>query len=260
MSKKAFLRDWLFCLTASCVLFGCQSAPSDSSVNPNPEGSAQEALPVVATAVTSTPAKQIKKTFNSTFDTNIDEDVFMTLDQATYLEVLPPYSTQETLDPTDLLSLQPLWPTTGRITSLFGKRTLMRKTRMHTGMDIAGPRGTKVHAVAEGQIVFAGRKKGYGNTVIIAHDAVHQTLYAHLDKISVREGQFVQQSQNIGFMGRTGRSTGSHLHFEVRVSGIARNPINFLPKGTTGKIIVGQQVPSLSEQRAYYSQRVLTNR
>ena len=111
-----------------------------------------------------------------------------------------------------------IWPTSGTLTSLFGFRKLGRKTRMHTGIDIAAAKGTPIMAAADGQILFAGTKRGYGYAVIIAHDNAHETLYAHMSKISVKLGQFVTKNELVGLVGKTGRVTGANLHFETRIN------------------------------------------
>lgn len=149
--------------------------------------------------------------------------------------------------------LQIIWPTTGKFSSLFGSRKLGRVRRMHTGIDISAAVGTPIHAAADGQVLFSGRKAGYGYAVILAHDSLHETLYGHMSKIAVRNGQFVQRNQIIGFVGKTGRVTGANLHFETRINGIAYNPIFFLPSGQFGKMKVGMKTPSYSEQLEYYN-------
>ncbi len=99
---------------------------------------------------------------------------------------------------------------------------------MHSGIDFKGEHGTPILAAAGGRVVFAGRKGGYGNTVEVRHGGGLMTRYAHLSRIAVRPGAKVQQGQQLGGMGSTGRSTGTHLHFEVRLNGRAINPRPFL--------------------------------
>jgi murein DD-endopeptidase MepM/ murein hydrolase activator NlpD len=111
-----------------------------------------------------------------------------------------------------------------RFTSPFGSRW----GRMHAGVDLAAPRGTPIYGTAEGVVVAAGRESGYGNVVRIRHEFGFETVYAHLSKIKVREGQQVSRGVQIGDMGSTGRSTGSHLHYEVRVNGQPVNPMTYL--------------------------------
>ncbi|MES2615628.1 MAG: M23 family metallopeptidase [Bdellovibrionota bacterium] len=145
-----------------------------------------------------------------------------------------------------------IWPTSGTLTSLFGMRSLARKTRMHTGIDIGAAKGTPITSAADGQVLFAGVKRGYGYAVILGHDNAHETLYGHMSKISVRVGQFVTRNKLIGLVGKTGRVTGANLHFETRINGIAYNPLEFLPPNHSGKVRVGMKTPSYAEQLDYY--------
>ena len=100
--------------------------------------------------------------------------------------------------------------------------------RMHAGVDIRGPIGTPVYATADGYVGRAQRAGGYGNLVELDHGKGLQTRYGHLSKILVNPGDQVRRGQLIGLMGSTGRSTGSHLHYEVRMDGGAVNPLPFL--------------------------------
>ncbi|MEZ5737701.1 MAG: M23 family metallopeptidase [Novosphingobium sp.] len=117
-----------------------------------------------------------------------------------------------------------------RLSSGFGYRSdpLAGTQRMHAGIDIPGPPGTPVHASGGGVISFAGRAEGYGNMIEIDHGGGLRTRYAHLSQILVRPGMPIGPQQTIALMGSTGRSTGSHLHFEVRTNGRARDPLAYL--------------------------------
>ncbi len=120
-----------------------------------------------------------------------------------------------------------IWPVKGTITSRFG----IRGHRRHDGIDIAAPEGTPIVAAAAGKVLFAGNQgTGYGNLVIIHHEGDMITVYAHCSQILVAEGQRVRQGQEIATVGSTGRSTGPHLHFEIRKRTKPRNPLFFLPK------------------------------
>jgi len=114
------------------------------------------------------------------------------------------------------------WPISrgGQITSRFGPRS----GGYHAGVDIAAPQGTPVVASDNGIVTFSGWYGGYGKCVIISHGS-SSTLYGHLSQITAKEGQAVQQGQTIGLVGSTGRSTGPHLHFEVREGGSPKNPL-----------------------------------
>jgi murein DD-endopeptidase MepM/ murein hydrolase activator NlpD len=120
------------------------------------------------------------------------------------------------------------WPVKGTISSRFGSRYLRGRGRhFHEGIDIAARKGTPVKSARSGHVVYATNKiSGYGNMVIVQHADSFSTVYAHLTKILVKKGQFVSRSQLVGTVGRTGRSTGHHLHFEVRSS---RRPIDPMP-------------------------------
>jgi murein DD-endopeptidase MepM/ murein hydrolase activator NlpD len=122
------------------------------------------------------------------------------------------------------------WPASGTVNSEYGMRVHPQfNTKLkHTGIDIAAPIGTPVITVAPGEVLFAGWLRGYGQVIIIDHGGNLTTVYAHLSRMDVREGQDVFQGQVIGGVGSTGVSTGSHLHFEVRVGGDARNPRDYL--------------------------------
>jgi murein DD-endopeptidase MepM/ murein hydrolase activator NlpD len=116
------------------------------------------------------------------------------------------------------------------ITSGFGYRDdpFNGRAAMHSGIDFKGAIGSPIFAAAEGRVTFAGRKGGYGNTVEVTHANGMLTRYAHLSRIDVRPGQLVAAGATLGGLGSTGRSTGPHLHFEVRVNDRAVNPRPFL--------------------------------
>jgi murein DD-endopeptidase MepM/ murein hydrolase activator NlpD len=116
------------------------------------------------------------------------------------------------------------------ITSGFGYRhdPFNGSAAMHSGIDFKGAIGSPIFAAAEGRVTFAGRKGGYGNTVEVTHANGMLTRYAHLSRIDVRPGQLVAAGATLGGLGSTGRSTGPHLHFEVRVNDRAVNPRPFL--------------------------------
>ena len=125
-----------------------------------------------------------------------------------------------------------IWPTDGNLTSDFGNRSVAVGSSNHKGIDIAGPVGTDVWAADGGTVIYAQywSGSGYGNIVMIEHDNGDITYYAHLDSISVQEGDEVAQGDIIGAMGATGNVSGSHLHFEVRPGGgEPANPLNYLP-------------------------------
>ncbi len=113
---------------------------------------------------------------------------------------------------------------TFRYTSGYG----VRWGRMHKGQDLAGPTGTPIYATADGVVTHAKWLSGYGRLIKIQHEFGIETRYAHLSKISVKNGQRVSRGERIGDMGNSGRSTGTHLHYEIRVGGKAINPMTYI--------------------------------
>jgi murein DD-endopeptidase MepM/ murein hydrolase activator NlpD len=122
---------------------------------------------------------------------------------------------------------------TARQTSGYGVRLdpFTRRPAYHSGLDFAGPHATPIYATGPGVVSFAGRRSGYGNVVEIDHGRGLKTRYAHLSGFAVTPGQRVGVGQRIAAMGSTGRSTGTHLHYEVWVNGRAQNPARFLKAG-----------------------------
>ncbi len=120
-----------------------------------------------------------------------------------------------------------------RATSGFGYRRdpINGGRRLHAGTDFAGSRGTPIVAGGAGTVIFAGRQSGYGLMVEIQHSHGYTTRYAHLNRIRVSEGERVSRGERIGDMGNTGRSTGTHLHYEVRRNGNPVNPMTFITAG-----------------------------
>lgn len=118
-------------------------------------------------------------------------------------------------------------PVSGMLTSRFGERSSIRSS-VHSGLDIAAPTGTPVKAAASGTVTFSGYKGSYGWLMVISHGNGVDTYYGHCSKLYLSAGAKVQQGQTIAAVGSTGNSTGSHLHLEVRVNGIAYNPQNFV--------------------------------
>jgi murein DD-endopeptidase MepM/ murein hydrolase activator NlpD len=129
------------------------------------------------------------------------------------------------------------WPAPGRITSRYGYRfSPMRSDdgeepenrEFHPGLDIADAFGTPIHATADGVVARARRSGGYGNLVMLKHDLGYATAYGHASRLFVREGDRVKRGQVIAAMGSTGRSTGSHVHYEIWFNGKTVNPAKFL--------------------------------
>ena len=118
-----------------------------------------------------------------------------------------------------------LWPVAGIISSPFGYRW----GRLHTGIDIAAQYGREVSAMSDGTVLFAGRKGTYGNLVIIGHEGGLSSYYGHLSRIEVEHGMEVVKGEAVGRTGASGKSTGPHLHFEVRQNSAPINPRRILP-------------------------------
>ena len=136
------------------------------------------------------------------------------------------------LDPTDASNMPDMWPILGPINSGFGEREDpilgVGNGEFHKGVDIGSPDGTPVHAPAAGRVTKAGMGNGYGREIEIDHGNGIVTVYGHLQGWNVTEGESVVKGQVIGFVGHSGRTTGSHLHYEVQVRGNAVNPHKYL--------------------------------
>ena len=124
------------------------------------------------------------------------------------------------------LGISLIRPVSGTVTSRFGSRW----GSTHKGIDIGAPKGTPIKAAAGGTVTVAqyGYSGGYGNYVIISHGNGIQTVYGHCNTLNVKVGQKVSQGEQIATVGNTGRSTGNHLHLEIRINGVAQNPQNYL--------------------------------
>ncbi|WP_457554215.1 peptidoglycan DD-metalloendopeptidase family protein [Desulfobacula sp.] len=131
----------------------------------------------------------------------------------------------------NLLACTPsIRPVKGWITSKFGYRSspFTGQKEFHPGIDISNKSGTKIFATANGKISYAGRKMYFGNFVVIDHGHGRVTRYGHLKKLLVKRGQKVKRGDVIALMGNTGKSTGPHVHYEVRINGTPVNPLNFI--------------------------------
>ena len=128
-----------------------------------------------------------------------------------------------------------IWPVAGELTDGFGGRSNPfggGSFEFHTGQDIATLWGTPVMAAANGRVIFAGWQNGYGQIVIIDHGGGLTTRYGHLSHVDVLEGQKIGRGETLGRVGSTGRSTGPHLHYEVRINDEPVNPRQYLPHNT----------------------------
>ncbi len=131
----------------------------------------------------------------------------------------------------------------GRLTSSYGMRThpVLGRRKQHHGIDMAAPTGTPVYATADGIINRAERFGSYGLVVFIDHGSDLETRYAHLSQLSVGGGERVRKGDLVGYVGSTGRSTGPHLHYEVRVAGLAVDPVPYMKEGEARSLIAQEQ-------------------
>ena len=178
---------------------------------------------------------------DSTFS-NIDSDLFMSynnilnkyqhvankvnFDFTTHKKVFDYFQLKKDLD----RYTPSIYPAFGRISDYFGWRVhpFLHRRMFHHGIDIANDKGTPIYATADGVVKITKRLKNFGKFVSINHKYGYQTNYGHLSKIVVRKGQKVKRGQIIGYMGNTGRSTGTHLHYEVKRYNRYRNPIKYI--------------------------------
>jgi murein DD-endopeptidase MepM/ murein hydrolase activator NlpD len=125
-----------------------------------------------------------------------------------------------------------IWPCRGRLISAFGMRKIPYSSgyQFHTGVDIIGSHGSAIWATADGEVTFTGYRGSYGNMVIVDHGYDYETYYAHLTGFAVSVGDYVEKGQTIGYMGASGRTTGTHLHYEVHFRGSPVNPNNYMKK------------------------------
>lgn len=132
----------------------------------------------------------------------------------------------------NLANAPSLWPVLGRVTSSFGERVdpigAEVRGEFHRGIDIAAPSGTAIHATGEAVVASAGWGSGYGREVVLNHGHGITTLYAHMSSIAVMPGETVSRGQVIGYVGVSGRSTGAHLHYEVRIRNTPVNPHRYM--------------------------------
>jgi len=151
------------------------------------------------------------------------------------------------LDGSDADFVPTLWPVTGRITSSFGEREDPvlgnGDGEFHAGIDIAGDLGEPIHATADGVVVSAGVVNGYGRMVKIDHGHGLETWYGHMSGFAVTAGQQVVRGEVIGYIGHSGRTTGNHVHYEVRIHNVAVNPHRFL-RTTLAQLTTAQTAPA----------------
>jgi murein DD-endopeptidase MepM/ murein hydrolase activator NlpD len=152
-----------------------------------------------------------------------------------------------TTDWASIIGAPALWPVMGPITSSFGQREdpFNGEGAFHSGIDISAGFGTPVHAAADGEVQTASMESGYGREVIIDHGNGIETLYGHLSGFAVTAGQQVREGQIIGYVGMSGRSTGPHLHYEVRINNTPVNPHRYL-RETPGQLASADAISGLA--------------
>jgi len=202
---------------------GISALSSNDRINPEFNASRREPVEVQPPATNASPQVLAAAPVGS----SNYEPLVQSLMGQTVSPALPSLSADPYL-PKDRTVAGYIWPAQGVLTSGYG----WRWGRMHKGIDIAAPIGTPIVAAAPGVVITAGwNSGGYGYLVEVQHDDGSITLYAHNDRILVREGQYVEQGQQLSEMGSTGYSTGPHLHFEIHPSGDgAVNPMAYLPQ------------------------------
>jgi len=215
------------------------SSDSDDDSSPSTPAQSQASAPIVPTAPATPTAVN-----DSPLDPEDPEDVLLRrdyeeLDQHfTLLNQESLFVETELQDLYELLGDQKAFlsalptrkPAEGYFSSGFGIRRspFGGKVKMHEGVDIANRLGTAIHVPADGVVVFAAVKAGYGQTVVVDHGYGLETLYGHAKKLLVTKGQHVRRGDTIAQMGNTGRSTGPHVHYEVRINGWPVNPISYI--------------------------------
>lgn len=211
------------CMIALAVAFGITVVqPASSEMTGMNTAYATEALPAPAS-----PAPASKKELLSTTELMIEQLVLQINQQDDNIPDQKP--SKVAVGKSFIAALPNIRPITGLISSDFGMREhpILKRILFHAGTDFSAPVGTKVLATADGTVAFSGFDKGYGKTVTINHPNGYQTVYAHLSKTVIRQGQHVNRGDVIAFSGNTGLSTGPHLHYEVHKDNIQVNPTTY---------------------------------
>lgn len=156
-----------------------------------------------------------------------DDNEKASLQEASFKEISAFLDRQRSI----LAATPSIWPVKGWITSGFGKRAspLTGEPGYHYGVDIANEVGSPIRVTADGIVTYAGWETGYGRVVVVEHGYGYSTRYGHCSRIEVSVGQSVRRGDILSYMGSTGRSTGSHCHYEVRIHGVPVDPEKYLP-------------------------------
>jgi len=198
-----------------------------SSAKPQATASAAAAAPTPVTmAQTDQPSQQQIKSSIDQFYVLRTEALSGRISRALEGGLSPSFSG----DWTELADAPSMWPIEGRVASSFGEREdpINGEGAFHSGLDIDAPWGTPVRAAADGNVSDASMGAGYGREVVLNHGHGVETVYGHLSSVAVVPGQHVGRGQVIGYVGQSGRATGPHLHYEVRVHNVPVNPHKYL--------------------------------
>jgi murein DD-endopeptidase MepM/ murein hydrolase activator NlpD len=198
-----------------------------SSAKPQVTASAAAAAPTPVTmAQTDQPSQQQIKSSIDQFNVLRTEALSGRISRALESGLSPSFSG----DWTELADAPSMWPIEGRVASSFGEREdpINGEGAFHSGLDIDAPWGTPVRAAADGSVSDASMGAGYGREVVLNHGHEVETVYGHLSSVAVVPGQHVDRGQVIGYVGQSGRATGPHLHYEVRVHNVPVNPHKYL--------------------------------
>jgi len=198
-----------------------------SANKPQPTASAAAAAPTpVSLAQTDQPSQQQIKSSIDQFNVLRNEALSGRISRALESGLSPSFSG----DWTELADAPSMWPIEGRLASSFGEREdpINGEGAFHSGLDIDAPWGTPVRAAADGAVSDASMGAGYGREVVLNHGHEVETVYGHLSSVAVVPGQHVARGQVIGYVGQSGRATGPHLHYEVRVHNVPVNPHKYL--------------------------------
>jgi len=209
------------------ALYGLRQNRLGTATKASASASAAAAAPTPASlAQTDDPSQQQIKSSIDQFVVLRSEALSGRISRALESGLSPDFSG----DWTALADAPSMWPIEGRVGSSFGEREdpINGEGAFHSGLDLDAPFGTPVRASADGRVLDAAMRPGYGREIVLSHGHDVETVYGHLSAMSVMPGQHVTRGQVIGYVGQSGRATGPHLHYEVRVHNVPVNPHKYL--------------------------------
>ena len=209
------------------ALYGLRQNRLGTATKASASASAAAAAPTPASlAQTDDPSQQQIKSSIDQFVVLRSEALSGRISRALESGLSPDFSG----DWTALADAPSMWPIEGRVGSSFGEREdpINGEGAFHSGLDLDAPFGTPVRASADGRVLDAAMRPGYGRDIVLSHGHDVETVYGHLSAMSVMPGQHVTRGQVIGYVGQSGRATGPHLHYEVRVHNVPVNPHKYL--------------------------------